>query len=120
MWNNTQRFTIQYINGELTMRTKFVALALITASFLMSSCVEEMRPGSGPTASRKGNVKLEELKGEEMAVLTTAPNVPPPITRKHATKVIIKLEVTEEVKRLADGVDYTFWTFGGSVPGKFI
>ena len=22
--------------------------------------------------------------------------------------------------RLADGVDYTFWTFGGTVPGKFI
>ena len=26
----------------------------------------------------------------------------------------------EVVKRLADGVGYTFWTFGGSVPGKFI
>jgi nitrite reductase (NO-forming) len=101
------------------MRTTFVALALITASFFMSSCVEEMRPDGGSTA-HKGNVKLEEITGEEMAVLTTAPNVPPPITRKHATKVIIKLEVTEEVKRLADGVDYTFWTFGGSVPGKFI
>ena len=24
------------------------------------------------------------------------------------------------VGRLADGVQYTFWTFGGSVPGKFI
>lgn len=24
------------------------------------------------------------------------------------------------VKRMADGVDYMFWTFGGSVPGKFI
>ena len=21
---------------------------------------------------------------------------------------------------MADGVDYTFWTFGGTVPGKFI
>jgi nitrite reductase (NO-forming) len=34
--------------------------------------------------------------------------------------VIVKLEVKEVVKRLADGVEYTFWTFGGSVPGKFI
>jgi nitrite reductase (NO-forming) len=28
--------------------------------------------------------------------------------------------VKEIVRRLADGVDYTFWTFGGTVPGKFI
>ena len=60
------------------------------------------------------------LKGEEVAVLTDAPNVPPPITRKHPTKVKVEIEVTEIVKRMADGVEYTFWTFGGSVPGKFI
>ena len=60
------------------------------------------------------------LSGAEDAVLTDAPNVPPPITRDHPTKVTIKLEVQEIVKRMADGVDYTFWTFGGSVPGKFI
>lgn len=60
------------------------------------------------------------IQGEEVAILTDAPNVPPPITRKHATKVIVHLEVTEVVKPIADGVDYTFWTFGGSVPGKFI
>ncbi len=60
------------------------------------------------------------LKGEEIAVLTAAPNVPPPITRSHATKVIVNLETVEKTMRLADGVDYTFWTFGGSVPGSFI
>ena len=59
-------------------------------------------------------------EGEEAAVLADAPHVPPPITRKHPTKVIVKLEVREVEKRLADGVNYTFWTFGGSVPGKFI
>jgi nitrite reductase (NO-forming) len=61
-----------------------------------------------------------EIVGVETAVLTDAPNVPPPITRKHATKVIVNLEVLEVTKRLADGVEYVFWTFGGSVPGKFI
>jgi nitrite reductase (NO-forming) len=34
--------------------------------------------------------------------------------------VIVNLEVKELTKRLADGVDYTFWTFGGDVPGSFI
>src|SRR5262245_8730362 len=61
-----------------------------------------------------------EITGEERAVLTQAPNVPPPITRKHPTKVIINLEVKEITKRLADGVEYVFWTFGGDVPGSFI
>ncbi|MCC7008457.1 MAG: nitrite reductase, copper-containing [Acidobacteria bacterium] len=61
-----------------------------------------------------------EVQGQEVAVMTDAPNVPPPITRRTPTRVVANLEVTEVVKRLADGVDYTFWTFGGAVPGKFI
>lgn len=61
-----------------------------------------------------------EIVGQEEAVLTDAPNVPPPIKRKNNTKVIVNLETKEVVKRMADGVDYMFWTFGGSVPGKFI
>lgn len=61
-----------------------------------------------------------KVDGEETAQLADAPNVPPPITRKNATKVKVFLEVKEEVGELADGVKYTFWTFGGKVPGKFI
>ncbi|HEX6051597.1 MAG TPA: copper-containing nitrite reductase, partial [Gemmatimonadaceae bacterium] len=64
--------------------------------------------------------ELPEIVGVERAVLTTAPNVPPAITRTHATKVIVELETIEKTMRLADGVDYTFWTFGGNVPGNFI
>jgi nitrite reductase (NO-forming) len=52
--------------------------------------------------------------------VTEAPAVPPAITRTHATRVQVELETIEVTKRLADGVDYTFWTFGGSVPGTFI
>jgi nitrite reductase (NO-forming) len=61
-----------------------------------------------------------QITGEEHAKLTFAPMVPPPISRKHPTKVVIHLETTEVTRRLADGVEYTFWTFGGDVPGKFI
>lgn len=56
----------------------------------------------------------------ETAVITHAPAVPPPITRKKPARVKIHLETKEVVKKLTDGVDYTFWTFGGSVPGPFI
>jgi nitrite reductase (NO-forming) len=60
------------------------------------------------------------IVGEEIAVLTHAPNVPPPIKRSHPTKVIVKIEVKEVVRKLSDGVEYLFWTFGGEVPGNFI
>ena len=76
-------------------------------------------PGS-TTVAERAMVPIGELKGEEQAVLTAPPAVPPPITRRHATKVKVDLEVREEVGAIADGVEYTFWTFGGTVPGSFI
>jgi nitrite reductase (NO-forming) len=54
------------------------------------------------------------------AELTDPPRVPAPTGRKAPAKVIVELEVVEQVMRMSDGVDYTFWTFGGKVPGKFI
>jgi nitrite reductase (NO-forming) len=60
------------------------------------------------------------LRGEERAELTAPPMVPKQITRDYATKVMVDLEVVEKTMRMADGVDYTFWTFGGTVPGSFI
>lgn len=100
----------------------------VGAAFLVPSCNESdaKETTGGKTTSEatdgdRATPLLEQpIEGEETAILTDAPNVPPPITRKHRTKVIVNLEVTEVVKKMADGVDYTFWTFGGSVPGKFI
>ncbi|MFZ9643215.1 MAG: multicopper oxidase domain-containing protein [Candidatus Methylopumilus sp.] len=66
------------------------------------------------------NAPPAEKLPEEIAVITDAPAVPPQITRKSPAKVIVNLEVKEQEGRLADGVTYTFWTFGGKVPGKFI
>ncbi len=57
---------------------------------------------------------------EESAQLTEPPLVPPVITRTTPAMVTVNLEVIEKVMQLADGVDYMFWTFGGTVPGRFI
>ncbi|MCW7462005.1 copper-containing nitrite reductase [Leptospira limi] len=54
------------------------------------------------------------------AKLTYAPQVPPHIDRTYEAKVVVNIETVEVVGRLADGVEYTFWTFGGSVPGPMI
>ncbi|MEO8427304.1 MAG: copper-containing nitrite reductase [Verrucomicrobiota bacterium] len=107
------------------MKTKLLSnlrpLALVTAltfgTFTIASA-------AGADAIRPKGLAAEgtdsSITGAENAVLAQAPHVPPPITRKHATKVIVNLEVIEVTRRLADGVDYVFWTFGGNVPGSFI
>jgi nitrite reductase (NO-forming) len=70
------------------------------------------------SAPRPAAEKVDPVEGEEIAAQATAPAVPAPLTRNHATKVILDIEVREERGSLADGVDYPFWTYGGSAPGK--
>lgn len=78
-----------------------------------------VRPASVDDAT-PSSVELPSLEGAETAQLTYAPEVPPAITRSHATRVTVDMEVLEVVKELADGVHYTFWTFGGEAPGPMI
>jgi len=54
------------------------------------------------------------------AILTSAPEVPPPVDRNYPAKVIVDMEVRELDMEISEGVTYTFWTFGGTVPGSFI
>jgi nitrite reductase (NO-forming) len=54
------------------------------------------------------------------AILTDPPQVPPPTGRNYPAKVIVELEVIEKDMDISEGVQYTFWTFGGTVPGSFI
>ncbi len=54
------------------------------------------------------------------AVLTSPPLVPPPTNRTKPAKVLVELEVVEKEMPISEGVSYTFWTFGGTVPGSFI
>lgn len=57
---------------------------------------------------------------EEVAKPTAPPEVPRAITRSGGANVTVELETVEKTGQLADGVEYTFWTFGGTVPGPFI
>lgn len=60
------------------------------------------------------------LTGTVVAEITQAPFVPKPITYKSPKRVIVELETIEKEMELDDGTTYTFWTFGGQVPGNFI
>ena len=70
----------------------------------------------GSAAGDFGSPQGEPIK----AVLTSPPFVPPPTHRTAPAKVIVDLEVREVEKEISEGVKYTFWTFGGTVPGSFI
>ena len=72
---------------------------------------------AGAFAVRAGAV---ETMPTEEAVLLPPPQVPPPITRRVPAKVVVHLEVKEFTARIADGVEYTFWGYGGSVPGPML
>jgi nitrite reductase (NO-forming) len=105
-------------NSILRRTLPFVLLgatAIITTAAVTS--LGRTSPAYSPIPVR---VPSDAIVGQETAILTDAPNVPAPITRDHATKVIVNLDIVEKKMRLADGVEYMMWTFGGSVPGKFI
>lgn len=95
-----------------------VLVTVISAALAMVSCaqVAEKSASNGEKKDASLVNGLPVIQG----VLTQAPNVPPPITRSYAAKVVINMETQEKVMRMADGVDYMFWTFGGQVPGQFM
>jgi nitrite reductase (NO-forming) len=98
-----------------------LALLALLASVSLAGCgVPADAAESGTRSVVPVRTPSDEIIGEEVAVLTQAPAVPAPITRTHATKVIVNLDVIEKPMRLADSVEYTMWTFGGTVPGRFI
>ncbi|KAF4450425.1 hypothetical protein F53441_6424 [Fusarium austroafricanum] len=57
---------------------------------------------------------------KEDAILTTAPNVPPVITRDHPALVRVPLVTTTKLAQLTSQYKYEQWTFNGTVPGPFI
>ena len=56
----------------------------------------------------------------ELAVITHAPEVPPPIARRHPARVVVELDTTSELLPVSSAQKYEMWTFNGSVPGPFV
>ncbi len=89
--------------------------ALTTPLVLAVGCGTSSSADTDPLADRpSGALPVETL------TVAFAPDVPRPITRKTPAHVVIQLETRELKRRLADGVEYTFWTFGGTVPGPMM
>lgn len=93
-------------------KTSQIFLTVIIATVIFTGC---------KTSGNNRNTDSDEkVSGQEIAGLTLAPMVPPPLTRDHPTKVVVNLTTVERVMKLADSTQYMFWTFGAAVPGNFI
>ena len=98
-----------------------LALAVIAALALVA-CGGNPAP-AGEAADTGGSAKGDfgPPQGAPVkAVLTAPPNVPPATGRTAPAKVVVELDVIEKEMPISEGVTYTFWTFGGTVPGSFI
>jgi nitrite reductase (NO-forming) len=93
------------------VRMTFVGVFNLSVSLACSRSVE-LNPG--------GAEPLDPIQLVEQARLAVAPNVPPPIARSSAARVVLNFEVREHTSTIANGVTYTYWSFGDETPGKFI
>lgn len=66
------------------------------------------------------NSKAKLPKIREMAILTPAPEVPPPITRRKPAIVEVHLVSGIDRVEIKPGVTYDYWTFNQQMPGPFI
>ena len=97
---------------------------MVRSCFLLTIAVALATPLSGCRTQHESirvvPEALDPVQGQELAEMASAPNVPPPITRSYPTRVILNIEIKEHTQALADGVSYTYWTFGDETPGKFL
>ena len=72
-------------------------------------------------AKDKGPASMLKLPSiREKAVLTPAPEVPPPITRRKPAVVEVRLNSSVKRMEIKPGVTYDYWTFNDQMPGPFI
>ncbi|MCO6460682.1 MAG: nitrite reductase, copper-containing [Saprospiraceae bacterium] len=99
------------------MTYKLFVSSLLLA-FIIAGCKTNTSDSQGVSAD-KAIAMVAEGKAE-VAEVTEAPNVPKPVGDRAPKKFIVNLETTETVGEIADGKQYTFWTFNNHVPGSFI
>jgi len=102
--------------SKFNLAIKTIALSSIV---LIASCGQENESGN-TSFKKKIDTANIEVSGEMQAELTSPPFVPPSVGDRPAKKLIVDMEILEEVGTMTDGVEYIYWTFGGSVPGSFI
>lgn len=105
------------------MKIRIAYLALAAGAALLLIGYGPFTGGNVPTTDTGGSARGDfgPPQGDPVKAILTSPPLVPPATNRHVpVKVIVELEVHEIEKEISEGVKYTFWTFGGTVPGSFI
>lgn len=102
---------------ERALQTSVLTLGLAALACQEGPNVSAVRLHLAPPAATETTELLDQ---PVLATLTAPPNVPPPTNRTRPARVVVNLTVKEVVLPMADGARYTYWTFGGTVPGSFI
>lgn len=93
-------------------------IAVIAGLAAVGLAIGAVAARTGKTATAR-DVQTQELPVVQ-AILAAPLLVPPPIDRKGSAKVLVSIETQELTGTLANGMQYTFWTFGDTVPGPFV
>lgn len=94
-----------------------INLLLLAASFMVACTSSQSEK---ETKKKIIDPKKIVVEGEKNAEPTAPPFVPPSTKDRKATKLKVDMEILELEGEILNGVEYMFWTFGGSVPGSFI
>jgi nitrite reductase (NO-forming) len=114
----------------------FVQISLVAAAALLFgiigfALVSRATPagtgGTTPAPSAAASMPPDMAHGGAVAPAAAGsvarlplPQVAPPVGQREPTTVKYAVEVKEIVATLDDGVTYTYWTFGGTVPGPML
>ena len=103
------------------MRALVPFLPPLAACLLMSGlAVRDCRTRARQAAIAAAAEEARESARPRRAELTFAPDVPPAIKRTRPHHLVVDVEIKEVTLPIAGDTTYTFWTFGGRVPGQFI
>lgn len=116
------------IKGHRLGNAVLVGASIVTGVLIYARLQDSVRLDWHPAAelfSDTSNTLSETVVDisqlpKETAVLTTAPAVPPSITRDHPVLLQVPLTTSKKVERLTSQNKYEKWTFNGSVPGPLI
>jgi nitrite reductase (NO-forming) len=108
-----------------------VTFALIAVSMTLGTAACQSKAAAPAADSAPATAVVAEATALPTTVPTAAPataadiardptDLPAPLPRRAPTNVRLDLETQEVDGQLADGTTFTYWTFGGKVPGPFL
>jgi len=101
---------ITYTTRSASFRIYLMLVLLLVLISTLISCKSDAQAES----------KDIKIDSKIQAVLTSPPNVQEPVGARKAAKLVVDMEIIEKVGEMTNGVQYMYWTFGGTVPGSFI